>query len=225
MLTNLQLVLYRSYLLRIYPHNLEPIPVQVVLGASAMYKRTTRHPSEWLGNVFKATLLFIAALLLSSCGTALQTPVYPDVTNTIDAKQAVILGNVTPHFGSELTTASGSYYLATGSVDTVERWYDQQVAEQTTLVYVNEHRDGERLHRLYRRGSQFGPIVEVVTQPADGGKTLVAIYSSIERNSSDANGSWLRRVWGFLLGYTGPSLADVAFGYIVKALQPVRVVY
>lgn len=191
-----------------------------------MWSRSVGH--GLLNIVHRTSVLLvglIVVILLTSCGASQTSPTYPDILSTLDAHQASTLGNAPPHFGAQLSTASGTYYLAQGSLDTVERWYDRQVAEQV-VVYVDEYREATSQHRLYRIGGISGPISEIALTPVSTDRTLIAIYDSLSISDSyDSNGSWFRRIWGFLLGYTGPSLVDVAFTFVLQVLTPVRSFY
>ncbi len=172
----------------------------------------------------RVLLLIFFTLLLTGCTGKAVIPRYSDILQTLDPAHAVTLGNVAPIFGTQLTTAVGSYYLVAGSREGVQRWYERQVAEQM-LDFITESATTDGLHRLYRARND-GPYLEVVVQQIGPQTSLLATYEDISRrNKPQAKGSWLRRAWGFVLGQTERSLSDWLFDLLTGIARPILPVY
>lgn len=169
-------------------------------------------------------LLLLLVTVVTGCRQQVdQSPIYPD-SRSISIVEAVSFGDTAPHFGAQLEKASGQYYLAEGNLNTIGTWYDRQTAEYR-LVHVDEHQTPGVFHRLYRVGV-LGSYTEVIAKKISPTESLLLVYDGLGKPDRDASGNgWLRKMWGFLLGWTGPSLADALFEWITNLPKPIRPLY
>ncbi len=99
---------------------------------------------QFLGKLMLLCLLLFASVILTACGQDTPFPVYNDVIRKISDHEVVQYDNVQPYFGDRLKRVNSEYYVVAGSVDTINQWYQNLVADKQlyfvdSQVQTNRH--------------------------------------------------------------------------------------
>lgn len=178
--------------------------------------------TSWLLKIGVVLLSFV----LVSCGTAEPPfPVYPNIKSTVRMTQLGQYPAIQPYFGDSLKRVDADYYIADAAMQDVTQWYNYQVANQQ-LIYVDAQIQSGQSSTLYEFPAVDFQRVEVLTYAINANETLLVILQSVDVNKRvDGNAGWVLRLWGWLLGWSGPNPIDDLLGRILGWLSPAQGMY
>jgi hypothetical protein len=170
-------------------------------------------------------LCILLGLLLTACGQNERFPVYDGVVEQLNDREIVQYNLAPPYFSDKLQRITGDYYIVTGSVDTVSRWYQNLVTDQQ-LNYVDSYIRPDYHILLYDFPLNFNQKGEVNIIRIDENSSLLVLYQSIDVNNQiTGNSNWFERTWGWLTGISGPTTFDALFELILAQITPIQVFY